>query len=213
MSDETATWTTTIAASRWENASVEAEVEEAYLEHRDRIYRAVLRSTREPQLAEDVLQDAYLRLLLATRIGNAPDNVPAWLHRVAMNLVIDTMRRRSRAARAAGEERMAHDGAEGGDPDAQILGRERSATLHAALTQLPSDVRHALVLNAAGYGPVEIGAIIGRSGGATRTLLCRARQRTRVLLGDQLDLAGGAMTRLTRHRRAAGPASTTVSIV
>jgi RNA polymerase sigma-70 factor (ECF subfamily) len=187
MSDVPAAWTTTIAAPRRDHAHLEVEVADAYLQHRDRIYRAVLHATREPQLAEDVLQDAYLRLLLVTRVGNAPDNVSAWLHRVAMNLVIDTMRRRSRAARLCAEERMAHDGTEGGDPDSQILGRERSATLHAALTQLPGDVRHALVLNAAGYGAVEIGAIIGRSGGATRTLLCRARQRTRVLLGDQLD--------------------------
>jgi RNA polymerase sigma-70 factor (ECF subfamily) len=187
MSDAPAAWTTTIPAPRRDHASLEAEVEEAYLQHRDRIYRAVLRTTREPQLAEDVLQDAYLRLLLITRAGNAPDNVPAWLHRVTMNLVIDTMRRRSRAARLAAEERIAHDDNKGGDPDSLILGRERSATLHAALSHLPSDVRHALILNAAGYGAVEIGAIIGRSDGATRTLLCRARQRTRVLLGDQLD--------------------------
>jgi len=161
--------------------NIEHDIAQSYLLHRDRIHRTVARSTRDPELAEDILHDAYVRLLLAVRAGNVPDNVPAWLYRVAMNLVVDSARRRSRLARLPIPDRSVVA------PDDDALERERAAELYGALAKLPPDVRRALVLNGAGYGPVEIAPMIGRTSAATRVLLCRGRKRTRVLLADQLD--------------------------
>jgi DNA-directed RNA polymerase specialized sigma24 family protein len=54
------------------------------------------------------------------------------------------------------------------------------------LAGLSASDRNALVLAAQGYHGPEIAASLGRTSGATRTLLCRARSKVR----GQLELAG-----------------------
>ncbi len=141
---------------------------------RGRLYASVLRSTRDPDLAEDIVQDAFLELYRAAQRGELPDNELAWLHRVASNRVIDWSRKR---ARWAGHIPPAGDTEE--PPEAEVLRREATRELRAALLQLPDDSRRALVLEGQGYRPAEIAQVIGRTGQATRTLLCRARRRLR----------------------------------
>ncbi len=153
-----------------------------------RCHRALTRATRNPDVTEDVLHEAYLRLLLEARAGRLPDNVPAWLYRVSMNLVIDDARRRGRLAgdATACAAREATARAAGDDPEAAVIDRERCLALRDALAELPPETRAALYMTGAGYGPREVAAHIGRSSGATRVLLCRARQRTRARLEEQL---------------------------
>ena len=146
----------------------------AYDAYRDRLYASVLRSTRDREIAHDIVQDAFLELVRAGRSGSLPDNEIAWLHRVAANRVIDWSRRR---ARWAGHVPIddGHDAA----PEAAVIQREASRELHAVLDTLPDDARRALLLQGEGYPPAEIAVIIGRTDQATRTLLCRARRRVR----------------------------------
>jgi RNA polymerase sigma-70 factor (ECF subfamily) len=146
----------------------------AYDACRDRLYAAVLRSTRDQDLADDIVQEAFLELVRAGQRGDLPDNELAWLHRVAANRVIDWARKR---ARWAGHVPPSEDTEEA--PETAVLRREATRELHAALDELPSDTRRALLLEGEGYRPAEIAQVIGRTGQATRTLLCRARRRLR----------------------------------
>ena len=52
----------------------------------------------------------------------------------------------------------------------------------------PTDDRTALLLSAQGFSGEEIAQAIGRSNGATRTMLCRARVRVRLELERQGDV-------------------------
>lgn len=71
------------------------------VEHRDRLYSAALYVLRNEQDAEDVIQEAFLRLWrFPGRIE--PDKVPAWLRRVVHNLCIDQTRRRKSQVRHLG---------------------------------------------------------------------------------------------------------------
>jgi RNA polymerase sigma factor (sigma-70 family) len=137
---------------------------------------------RDADVAEDIVHEAYLRLLGAARSGVLPDNIAGWLHRVARNLVVDWARRSRRTWAAAGPSAQSEDG-----PEEIVLDLERDSELHGALAQLPNDARRALLLSGAGYPSIAIAAIIGRTNGATRTLLCRARQQTRGLLTATAD--------------------------
>jgi RNA polymerase sigma-70 factor, ECF subfamily len=159
--------------------AIEAAITAAYLEHRGVILGYTLRMTRDPEVAEDIVHEAYLRLLGVARAGFLPDNIAGWLHRVARNLVIDWTRRSHRTWAAAGSDdrQQMDDG-----PEEIVLDLERDTALHEALARLPDDARRALLLSGAGYPSADIATMIGRTDGATRTLLCRARQRTRVLL-------------------------------
>jgi RNA polymerase sigma-70 factor, ECF subfamily len=152
----------------------------AYNAYRDRLFASVLRSTRDADVAEDIVQEAFLELVRAGQRGDLPDNELAWLHRVATNRVIDLSRKR---ARWAGHVPPSEDTEEA--PETAILRHEARRELHAALNELPRDTRRALILEGEGYQPAEIAQLIGRTGQATRTLLCRARRRLRDSLAVQ----------------------------
>jgi len=146
----------------------------AYDAYRDRLFASVVRSTRDADVADDIVADAFLALVRAGQRGDLPHNELAWLHRVAANRVIDWSRKR---ARWAGHVPPSEDTEEA--PETAVLRREAHRELHAALDELPRDTRQALLLEGEGYQPAEIAQLIGRTGQATRTLLCRARRRVR----------------------------------
>ncbi len=162
--------------------AIKARITAAYVEHRSSVLGYTLRMTRDEGVAEDIVHEAYLRLLGVARSGELPDNIAGWLHRVAKNLVIDWSRRQRRTWASAGPSIQTEDG-----PEEVVLDLERDSELHGALAQLPNDARRALLLSGAGYPSIAIAAMIGRTNGATRTLLCRARQQTRGLLTAAAD--------------------------
>lgn len=157
-------------------------VETAYTAHSGLLFRRLLASTRDAGAAEDLVQEAYLRLELEVRAGRTPDNVAAWLQRVTSNLAT------SRARRAAVADRHAAALLERGhesSPETAALEVEQARAVRAALDELAPTDRRALVLAAHGYRGPEIAKRLGRTQGATRTLLSRARSKMRVRLDRQ----------------------------
>ncbi len=158
--------------------SDELELSDLYLQYRGEILAFLVPMTRDHEVAEDVLQDAFIRLIREARAGRMPDNVRAWLYRVAANLAI------SRGRRVATWLRIVPrllDRDEPPRPEAEFLQHERDAELHAALGRLRPDGRAALLLAAQGFNGHEIATLIGRSEPATRTLLYRSRIELRHL--------------------------------
>lgn len=158
--------------------SDELELSELYLRYRGEILAFLLTMTRDPEVAEDLLQDAFIRLIREARAGRMPDNVRAWLYRVAANLAISRGRRVTAWLRVV--PRLL-DRREPPRPDAELLEHERDAELHAALGRLRPAGRAALLLAAQGFDGHEIATLIGRSETATRTLLYRSRIELRRL--------------------------------
>ena len=66
-----------------------------YEQYKNGIFRYALSITKDPHLAEDVLQDTFLKLLSGETLRN-PDMAQAWLYRVARNLCLDHLRRSKR---------------------------------------------------------------------------------------------------------------------
>lgn len=152
----------------------------AWDRHHDEIYAFLLDATRNPSVAEDLLQDAFIRLLREVRSSHAPEQLRAWLYRVAANLVVDRGRRLVTARRwfdrfGVPGYRVAADES----PETKVLGDEAEQEMDHVLGGLPADARAALLLAAEGFTGREIAQAIGRSEAATRTLLCRARVRVR----------------------------------
>jgi RNA polymerase sigma-70 factor (ECF subfamily) len=161
-------------------------VETAYEMHAGTLYRRLLRSTRDAGIAEDLVQDAFLRLEIEVRAGRTPDNVGAWLQRVANNLATSRARRVAVADRKLTE--LARPGTEP-SPETAALEAEDARALRTALDELGPIDRRALVLAAHGYRGPEIARRLGRTQGATRTLLCRARAKMRERLDPTLAVA------------------------
>jgi len=157
----------------------EAELARIYEERRGELLAFLVGMTRDPVLAEDLLQDTFVRLVREARAGRMPEQVRPWLYRTAANAAIDRGRRGATLARLLPRlfERSEPD-----RPEGHALRAERDAELHAALAHLAPDRRAALLLAARGFSGAEVAALLGRTDGATRTLLCRARLELRDIL-------------------------------
>lgn len=151
----------------------------AFDSYQRELYSFALRSTRDPEIAEDLLQEAFTRLIIEIEGGRSPVNVRAWLYRVIANLVVSGGRRATVARRHVPVlvETSLDEG-----PEAAYLDRERHSDLEAALAELDIDARTALVMAASGFNGLEIAEAIGRSGNATRTMMCRTRLKLRARL-------------------------------
>ena len=69
-----------------------ASVSTLYEQHKNGIFRYALSILKDPQLAEDVLHDSFVKLLSV----KPPREPRAWLYRVARNLCFDLLRKAKR---------------------------------------------------------------------------------------------------------------------
>jgi RNA polymerase sigma-70 factor (ECF subfamily) len=147
-----------------ENARSEIDLPalvEAYSTLLFRVAYSVLRSRNE---AEDVVQDAFVRVLEHRRSLSDVRDMRVWMIRIAWNLAIDR-RRRIRP------EQLDEDFAD----EAQ-----RINSVLMELERLPKAERHVLLLSAIEeLGTAEMASVLRRSESAVRALLSRARARLR----------------------------------
>lgn len=169
-----------VPVERTARASANAEfVLQAFEDHRLQLTSFAYGMTRDREAAEDIVQEAFLRLIKELDRGQTPDNVAAWLFRVCSNLAVSRGRRLTVAQRFLRVARSTRDEA---PADVEILRRESNRTLLAGLATLPGDARAALLMAAQGFSGREIAEAIGRSENATRTMMFRAREKLRVFL-------------------------------
>jgi RNA polymerase sigma-70 factor (ECF subfamily) len=158
-------------------------VETAYELHGPGLRRRVLALTHDVPVAEDVAQEAFVRLAVEVRAGRVPDNIGAWLHRVSGNLIASRGRHLSVVDRKLADLPRPEQQP---SPETASIEAEEVEALREALGSLKPLDRAALVMAAQGFPGPEIADRIGRSQGATRTLLCRARSKVR----GELEAAG-----------------------
>jgi RNA polymerase sigma-70 factor (ECF subfamily) len=161
-------------------------IAEAYDLHQRELFTFALRCSRDREIAEDLVHEAFLRLIVEFEAGREPDNVRAWLYRVTANLNISRARRAAVAHKQAGEL-ASRETAPG--PEPLFLDHERRSDIDAALAELVPDARTALLMAANGFSGMEIAEAIGRTGIATRAMMCRARLQLRQRLGSYEAMA------------------------
>lgn len=138
------------------------------------LMRTVHRLTGDPDHAEDVAQEALVRLINAesTRvIGNRR----AWLYRVALNLVRDAARRRETARRLAPPP----EEVDPSTPDDELDRKETIREVRAALDRLSPRDRELLLMRESGFRYREIAEVIGVKPESVPTLAMRALRRFR----------------------------------
>jgi len=74
------------------------EIEKAFLEHHEMVFRAAYRITGNASDAEDVLQTLFLRLARREWLPDPDCSWAAYLHRAAINIALDAIRLRAREA-------------------------------------------------------------------------------------------------------------------
>jgi RNA polymerase sigma-70 factor (ECF subfamily) len=150
----------------------------AYEDHGREIL-AFLRTRTRGEEAEDLCQETFLRLHAEAMAGRPPDNVRAWLYRVAANLATSHGRRQQVATK---HEPALRPTGSATSTETVVIRREEDAEVRDALATLRPADRDVLLMAAAGLTGAEIGARLERSPMAARTLLCRARAQLRALV-------------------------------
>ena len=155
----------------------------AFDEHQRALTSYAYALTRDRELADDLVQESFVRLINELQHGRRPDNIQAWLFRVCSNLVVSGARRRNVAQRFIAQ--IAPHEAEHDDAVDITLRREMSGTLLEGLGRLSTDARVALVMAAHGFSGREIATSLGRTETSTRTMMFRAREQLRIFLVEQ----------------------------
>ncbi len=150
-------------------AAVDDEARLAELCEREhgRLVRLLTLYTGDPWLADELAQEALVRLCARWRRDEVR-NVAAWLNRVGVNLANSTFRRRAAARRAA--VRHGASPTEHRPPDTAD-----AMAVREAVAALPARPREAVVLRYfEGWTTDEVGAHLGIGASSVRSLLSRA---------------------------------------
>lgn len=147
------------------------------------------RMLNDPAEAEDVAQEAMLRLWQMAPRWREDAPVGAWLYRVAHNLAIDRIRRR----RPMVDVDKAVDLADPTpNPAERLAQRERKAAVERAISELPERQRTAITLvHTLEMGNIEAAAAMEISVEALESLLSRGRRALRAALIDMKDEVAG----------------------
>ncbi len=141
--------------------------------HHREIYGYLARLLRDRQLAEDLLQETFLRAFRARSTLGRIQNPRAWLFRIATNLALNALKRRQRLAWLPWSAARQSEG--GGRDPGEAVGT-RSA-VDQALAQLPPQYQSVLILYAHfGLTIAELSEALAISPDAVRTRLHRARE-------------------------------------
>jgi RNA polymerase sigma-70 factor (ECF subfamily) len=151
-----------------------------YERHRVPVFTYLVRLVNDHHLAEDLLQEAFVRAYRARNAYEPSTRFRAWILTIARRLVIDHSRRRRLDW---DEERPALEAAS--SPTAERLAEARAqlARVERALQQLAPSHRELILLSrVGGMDAQEIGSITGSTPGAVRVALHRALRRLHSLL-------------------------------
>jgi RNA polymerase sigma-70 factor, ECF subfamily len=151
-----------------------------------RVYRTILSITKNPQDAEDALQDSFLRAFLALESFEGRASFYTWLTRIAINSALGILRRRrcrpesSLDSSSQQEEEIAPEELRDWAPNPEQIfeERQRHAKLTKAIRKLPANLREAAQARIAGDCSVkEVAYQLNISEAAAKSRLYRATTR------------------------------------
>jgi RNA polymerase sigma-70 factor (ECF subfamily) len=170
--------------------------ERIYRLHSRRVYALCLRMVGNTAEAEDLTQDAFLQLFRKIGTFRGESAFSTWLHRLAVNVVLMKLRKKTLPETSLEESTDPDDEASGprrelGAPDLLLTGSIDRVHLERAIEQLPPGYRRVFVLHdVQGFEHNEIAGLMECSIGNSKSQLHKARMRLRELLQETLrDIA------------------------
>lgn len=156
--------------------------------HAPRVIGYAARLLKDRAEAEDVAQDAMMRLWKIApdwRVGEA--KVSTWLYRVVTNLCTDRLRKK----RGAGLDEIAEPEDDKPSQEAVLMQKQRVAALDRALHTLPDRQREAVVLrHIEGFSNPEIAQILEIGVEAVESLTARGKRALAKALANQREELG-----------------------
>jgi len=157
--------------------------------YQHRVHAVIYRMVGSGTEVEDLCQDTFLQILRNPNGLLEARDPDAWVYRIAMNVSVDFLRRKSR-------DRGVADRAAAGREEARkppVAGHEPGSVAWRALDELSPQLRQVVVLRIfEGMSHEQVAAVVDASVGTVRWRLFEARRKLCELLGPHLkDLKEG----------------------
>ena len=163
------------SAEKWS----EPEFKRIFLEHHTRIIAIVLRLLGDPMRAEEVTNDAFMRLYQQPAVGRATANISGWLYRTATNLGIDALRASTRRVRYEGVVGRVEEDTSSQGPLSTLIAEEKRSRVRAVLASIRPAQAQLLILRAQGFSYKELSEILNLKQSGIGTMLNRAEAEFR----------------------------------
>ena len=160
-------------------ADARRELAEIYDTHAPRIFRYIYHRLGDQAVAEDLTSEVFVRFL---RARVAPDNLAAFLFRMAHNLIVDYLRCH-RSMQLLDENIVS----EQSDPAHLVEDEMRRARLRRAIARLTAGQQQVIILKfLEGFSNEEIARVLDKSVGAVKVLQHRGLTTLRDLLSPEV---------------------------
>jgi len=167
---------------------------------RPKLHRYCARMVGSVIEAEDVVQEALVKAIEASRRGAPPDHTEAWLFRIAHNAALDHLRQRARRQRVSSDEDLAMIA----DPVDDVYQRQVAAAGLRTFMRLPPAQRSSVIMmDVLGYSLAEIGAVVGSSIPSVKAALHRGRERLRAAIAEPDETAPPILSQADHARLSA----------
>ena len=166
--------------------------EELHASYSRRLYRTIVAITKNPEDAEDALQDTFLRAHLARETFEGRSSIYCWLTRIAISSALMVLRKR-RVRREFLIDEAIDEGAkppqweiadQRPNPEQYYIQFENHRRLQSAISKLPITYRRVFEIRQRSDRSIkEIAHETGITAGATKSRLLRARRVLRKSIG------------------------------
>lgn len=178
----------------------EAAYRELIRRYQRPVFSLVFRMVRDRELAEDLAQETFIKVLNAIDSYRPEYKFSSWIFKIANNAAIDHLRRRAldtlsldgsphAETAEAIEATTLQIGADDETPLDEVANRELGSQIEAAINELRPEYRSCILLRHVEGRPYEeIAEILELPLGTVKTYIHRARNELRILLADTRDV-------------------------
>lgn len=163
------------------------------LQYMNQLYAAAMRYTKNPEDAQDLVQDTYIKAYNSFHQFEPGTNLKAWLYRVLTTTFINNYRKDQRRPQTSDSEledwqlaeASSHTSDQGKSTEDVVLENLPDSDIKNALAQIPEEFRMVVYLaDVEGFSYKEIAEIVGVPTGTVMSRLHRGRKQLREKLTD-----------------------------
>lgn len=169
--------------------------------HRKPVFNFILRFVGARDVAEDLLQDTFLRVIKGAANYERKAKFTTWLYTIARNLCVDQSRRKKHRKHASLDQPMTKSDDSGtlldvlpdqGEmlSDRKAVNRQLHQSMHRAIASLPDDQREVFLMREFLNMPFkDIGDVVGVSENTVKSRMRYALEKLRLELDEYKDMA------------------------